>query len=252
MLKIHNVSKAFKNNDKSVNVLENINLFVEKQEILSLVGQSGCGKSTLLRIISGLEKASSGHVKLYDEIITKPSSSIGMVFQDPRLMPWLNVFDNIKLSILNDNKETQKFKINNTLKKVGLENAGDLWPRQLSGGMAQRVAIARALVQEPKVLLLDEPFSALDSFTKTNLHEHVKDLWSSLKITIVMVTHDINEATGMSDRILVLQKPVKNKISKNEIIKINQPRSSYKNDEYNELIKNCIFKTNNIQTAAFI
>ena len=252
MLKIHNVSKAFKNNDKSVNVLENINLFVEKQEILSLVGQSGCGKSTLLRIISGLEKASSGHVKLYDEIITKPSSSIGMVFQDPRLMPWLNVFDNIKLSILNDHKETQKFKINNTLKKVGLENAGDLWPRQLSGGMAQRVAIARALVQEPKVLLLDEPFSALDSFTKTNLHEHVKDLWSSLKITIVMVTHDINEATGMSDRILVLQKPVKNKISKNEIIKINQPRSSYKNDEYNELIKNCIFKTNNIQTAAFI
>jgi sulfonate transport system ATP-binding protein len=166
-------------------------------------------------------------------------------------MPWLNVFDNIKLSILNDSKETQKFKINNTLKKVGLENAGDLWPRQLSGGMAQRVAIARALVQEPKVLLLDEPFSALDSFTKTNLHEHVKDLWSSLKITIVMVTHDINEATGMSDRILVLQKPVKNKISKNEIIKINQPRSSYKNDEYNELIKNCIFNTNNVQAAAF-
>ena len=251
MLKIHNVSKAFKNNDKSVNVLENINLFVEKQEILSLVGQSGCGKSTLLRIISGLEKASSGHVKLNDEIITKPSSSIAMVFQDPRLMPWLNVFDNIKLSILNDNKETQKFKINNTLKKVGLENAGDLWPRQLSGGMAQRVAIARALVQEPKVLLLDEPFSALDSFTKTNLHEHVKDLWSSLKITIVMVTHDINEATGMSDRILVLQKPVKNKVSRNEIIKINQPRSSYKNDEYNELIKNCIFNTNNVQAAAF-
>jgi sulfonate transport system ATP-binding protein len=166
-------------------------------------------------------------------------------------MPWLNVFDNIKLSILNDNKETQKFKINNTLKKVGLENAGDLWPRQLSGGMAQRVAIARALVQEPKVLLLDEPFSALDSFTKTNLHEHVKDLWSSLKITIVMVTHDINEATGMSDRILVLQKPVKNKVSRNEIIKINQPRSSYKNDEYNELIKNCIFNTNNVQAAAF-
>ena len=97
MLKLHNISKAFKNNDKSVNVLQNINLVVEKQEILSLVGQSGCGKSTLLRIISGLEKASSGHVKLNDEIITKPSSSIGMVFHDPRLMPWLNVFDNIKL-----------------------------------------------------------------------------------------------------------------------------------------------------------
>ena len=241
MLNIKNVSKIFKNNQKTLKALQNTNLVINKQEIVSLVGQSGCGKSTLLRIIAGLEKTSSGQIKLNNKIITKPSSSISMVFQEPRLMQWLNVFDNIKLSILNDNVKTQRFKINDTLKRVGLENMGSLWPRELSGGMAQRVAIARALVQEPKVLLLDEPFSALDSFTKANLHEHVKHLWSSLKITIIMVTHDISEATTMSDRILILKKPDQNKIKNQEIVKIDQPRTSFSKDKYNEVIKNSIF-----------
>lgn len=241
MLNIKNVSKIFKNNQKTLKALQNTNLVINKQEIVSLVGQSGCGKSTLLRIIAGLEKTSSGQIKLNNKIITKPSSSISMVFQEPRLMQWLNVFDNIKLSILNDNVKTQRFKINDTLKRVGLENMGSLWPRELSGGMAQRVAIARALVQEPKVLLLDEPFSALDSFTKANLHEHVKHLWSSLKITIIMVTHDISEATTMSDRILILKKPDQNKIKNQEIVKIDQPRTLFSKDKYNEAIKNSIF-----------
>ena len=241
MLNIKNVSKIFNNNKKTLKALQNTNLVINKQEIVSLVGQSGCGKSTLLRIIAGLEKTSSGQIKLNNKIITKPSSSISMVFQEPRLMQWLNVFDNIKLSILNDNVKTQRFKINDTLKRVGLENMGSLWPRELSGGMAQRVAIARALVQEPKVLLLDEPFSALDSFTKANLHEHVKHLWSSLKITIIMVTHDISEATTMSDRILILKKPDQNKIKNQEIVKIDQPRTSFSKDKYNEVIKNSIF-----------
>ena len=241
MLNIKNVSKIFNNNKKTLKALQNTNLVINKQEIVSLVGQSGCGKSTLLRIIAGLEKTSSGQIKLNNKIITKPSSSISMVFQEPRLMQWLNVFDNIKMSILNDNVKTQRFKINDTLKRVGLENMGSLWPRELSGGMAQRVAIARALVQEPKVLLLDEPFSALDSFTKANLHEHVKHLWSSLKITIIMVTHDISEATTMSDRILILKKPDQNKIKNQEIVKIDQPRTLFSKDKYNEAIKNSIF-----------
>ena len=241
MLNIENVSKIFNNNHKTLKALQNTNLVINKQEIVSLVGQSGCGKSTLLRIIAGLEKTSSGQIKLNNKIITKPSSSISMVFQEPRLMQWLNVFDNIKLSILNDSVKTQRFKINDTLKRVGLENMGSLWPRELSGGMAQRVAIARALVQEPKVLLLDEPFSALDSFTKANLHEHVKHLWSSLKITIIMVTHDISEATTMSDRILILKKPDQNKIKNQEIVKIDQPRTLFSKDKYNEAIKNSIF-----------
>ena len=248
MLEISNISKIFKNNEKDVAALQKTNLLINDHEIISLVGQSGCGKSTLLRIIGGLEKASTGFIKLNNKIIKKPSSNIGMVFQDPRLMPWLNVYDNIKLSILNENKKQQKVKISKTLQKVGLENCEKLWPRELSGGMAQRVAIARALVREPKVLLLDEPFSALDSFTKTNLHQHVKELWASLKLTIIMVTHDINEATSMSDRILIIQKPEKKEDKNTKIININHPRSDLKNAKYNELIKNSIFKEPSIKT----
>jgi sulfonate transport system ATP-binding protein len=248
MLEISNISKIFKNNEKDVTALQKTNLLINDHEIISLVGQSGCGKSTLLRIIGGLEKASTGFIKLNNKIIKKPSSNIGMVFQDPRLMPWLNVYDNIKLSILNENKKQQKVKISKTLQKVGLESCEKLWPRELSGGMAQRVAIARALVREPKVLLLDEPFSALDSFTKTNLHQHVKELWASLKLTIIMVTHDINEATSMSDRILIVQKPGEKEDKNTQIININNPRSDLKNVKYNELIKNSIFKESSIKT----
>ncbi|MDA0762826.1 MAG: ABC transporter ATP-binding protein [Proteobacteria bacterium] len=248
MLEISNISKIFKNNEKDMAALQKTNLLINDHEIISLVGQSGCGKSTLLRIIGGLEKASTGFIKLNNKIIKKPSSNIGMVFQDPRLMPWLNVYDNIKLSILNENKKQQKVKISKTLQKVGLENCEKLWPRELSGGMAQRVAIARALVREPKVLLLDEPFSALDSFTKTNLHQHVKELWASLKLTIIMVTHDINEATSMSDRILIVQKPGEKEDKNTQIININNPRSDLKNVKYNELIKNSIFKESSIKT----
>ncbi|MDB4238930.1 ABC transporter ATP-binding protein [Alphaproteobacteria bacterium] len=247
MLEINNISKIFKNNEKDVAALQKTNLLINDHEIISLVGQSGCGKSTLLRIIGGLEKASTGFIKLNNKIIKKPSSNIGMVFQDPRLMPWLNVYENIKLSILNENNKQQKVKISKTLQKVGLENCEQLWPRELSGGMAQRVAIARALVREPKILLLDEPFSALDSFTKTNLHQHVKELWASLKLTIIMVTHDINEATSMSDRILIILKPDKKEDQNTQIININDPRSDLKNVKYNELIKNSILKEPSIK-----
>jgi len=243
MLEISNISKIFKNNKKDLAALQKTNLLINDHEIISLVGQSGCGKSTLLRIIGGLEKASTGFIKLNNKIIKKPSSNIGMVFQDPRLMPWLNVYDNIKLSILNENNKQQKVKISKTLQKVGLENCEQLWPRELSGGMAQRVAIARALVREPKVLLLDEPFSALDSFTKTNLHQHVKELWVSLKLTIIMVTHDINEATSMSDRVLIIKKTKPREIENSQIINMSYPRSEFKNIKYNQLIKKRILKS---------
>jgi sulfonate transport system ATP-binding protein len=243
MLEISNISKIFKNNEKDVAALQKTNLLINDHEIISLVGQSGCGKSTLLRIIGGLEKASTGFIKLNNKIIKKPSSNIGMVFQDPRLMPWLNVYDNIKLSILNENKKQQKVKISKTLQKVGLENCEKLWPRELSGGMAQRVAIARTLVREPKVLLLDEPFSALDSFTKTNLHQHVKELWASLKLTIIMVTHDINEATSMSDRVLIIKKTKPREIENSQIINMSYPRSEFKNIKYNQLIKKRILNS---------
>lgn len=243
MLEISNISKIFKNNKKDLAALQKTNLLINDHEIISLVGQSGCGKSTLLRIIGGLEKASTGFIKLNNKIIKKPSSNIGMVFQDPQLMPWLNVYDNIKLSILNENNKQQKVKISKTLQKVGLENCEQLWPRELSGGMAQRVAIARALVREPKILLLDEPFSALDSFTKTNLHQHVKELWASLKLTIIMVTHDINEATSMSDRVLIIKKTKPREIENSQIINMSYPRSEFKNIKYNQLIKKRILNS---------
>ena len=249
MLEISNISKIFKNNKKDLAALQKTNLLINDHEIISLVGQSGCGKSTLLRIIGGLEKASTGFIKLNNKIIKKPSSNIGMVFQDPRLMPWLNVYDNIKLSILNENNKQQKVKISKTLQKVGLENCEQLWPRELSGGMAQRVAIARALVREPKILLLDEPFSALDSFTKTNLHQHVKELWVSLKLTIIMVTHDINEATSMSDRVLIIKKTKPREIENSQIINMSYPRSEFKNIKYNELIKKRIFNENSAKAS---
>ena len=249
MLEISNISKIFKNNKKDLAALQKTNLLINDHEIISLVGQSGCGKSTLLRIIGGLEKASTGFIKLNNKIIKKPNSNIGMVFQDPRLMPWLNVYDNIKLSILNENKKEQKIKISKTLQKVGLENCEQLWPRELSGGMAQRVAIARALVREPKILLLDEPFSALDSFTKTNLHQHVKELWVSLKLTIIMVTHDINEATSMSDRVLIIKKTKPREIENSQIINMSYPRSEFKNIKYNELIKKRIFNENSAKAS---
>ena len=249
MLEISNISKIFKNNKKDLAALQKTNLLINDHEIISLVGQSGCGKSTLLRIIGGLEKASTGFIKLNNKIIKKPNSNIGMVFQDPRLMPWLNVYDNIKLSILNENKKEQKVKISKTLQKVGLENCEQLWPRELSGGMAQRVAIARTLVREPKVLLLDEPFSALDSFTKTNLHQHVKELWVSLKLTIIMVTHDINEATSMSDRVLIIKKTKPREIENSQIINMSYPRSEFKNIKYNELIKKRIFNENSAKAS---
>ena len=249
MLEINNVSKNFYNNQGMFNALHKTNLTINNHEIISLVGQSGCGKSTLLRIIGGLEKPSTGFIRLNEKIIKNPVSSIAMVFQEPRLMPWLNVYDNIKLSILNDDKKVQKIKIYKTLQKVGLENCNRMWPRELSGGMAQRVAIARALVREPKVLLLDEPFSALDSFTKTNLHQHVKELWASLKLTIIIVTHDINEATTMSDRVLIIKKTKPREIENSQIINMSYPRSEFKNIKYNELIKKRILNENSAKAS---
>ena len=207
MLNIENVSKIFKNNHKTLKALQDTSLVINKQEIVSLVGQSGCGKSTLLRIIAGLEKTSSGQIKLNNKIITKPSSSISMVFQEPRLMQWLNVFDNIRLSILSDSVKTQRFKINDTLKRVGLENMGSLWPRELSGGMAQRVAIARALAMHPEAILFDEPTSALDPELIGSVLQTIRSL-ANEGMTMVIVTHEINFARDVADRIIYMDKGI--------------------------------------------
>jgi sulfonate transport system ATP-binding protein len=185
--------------------LEGVDLSVGEHEIVSLVGTSGCGKSTLLRIVSGLDRPSAGQVALAGRRVDAPDADVAMVFQEPRLMPWLSVRENVRLALLDLPKGEQSARIAESLEKVGLTAFATALPRQLSGGMAQRVAIARALVRRPRILLLDEPFSALDSFTRLKLQDHLLSLWEDARFTMIFVTHDIEEAVSLSDRIVVMR-----------------------------------------------
>lgn len=206
MLEVRNVSKTFgRRQGQQNNALENINLTIDTSEIVSLVGTSGCGKSTLLRIISGLTQPSAGAVRLAGQTVTGPTPAAAMVFQEPRLMPWLSARENIRLALLHQPWRQQERLIDDALAKVGLSKFAAALPKELSGGMAQRVAIARALARKPSVLLLDEPFSALDSFTRQSLQDHLLGLWSALNITMVLVTHDVEEAVVLSDRVVSMQ-----------------------------------------------
>ena len=202
MLRIDHLHKRF---EDGFVALSGINVTVERGEIVSLVGTSGCGKSTLLRIVGGLDHATHGEVQIDQETVRAPRPEIGIVFQEPRLMPWLTVADNVKFGIDTLPKARQAELANEALAKVGLPGSAELLPRQLSGGMAQRVAIARALVTKPEILLLDEPFSALDAFTRLSLQDHLLQSWAYDRPTMIFVTHDIDEALVLSDRVLVLR-----------------------------------------------
>ncbi|WP_439514420.1 ABC transporter ATP-binding protein [Oceanibaculum nanhaiense] len=202
MLAIDSLAKHFPN---GVIALNDVDLAIDQSEIVSLVGTSGCGKSTLLRILSGLESASHGRVAIDGDAVSGPHPEIGMVFQEARLMPWLTVADNVRFALNGEDKPSQDRKIADVLAKVGLADFAQAYPRQLSGGMAQRVAIARALVRRPSILLLDEPFSALDSFTRLQLQDHLLELWREERFTMVFVTHDVEEAVALSDRIVVMR-----------------------------------------------
>lgn len=202
MLRIKNVYKRFKN---GFIALEDINLQIQPGEIVSLVGTSGCGKSTLLRIVAGLDQPTAGTVYIDNEPIAAPHPNVGIVFQEPRLMPWLSVWDNVQFGLGAVAPAKRKTLIAATLAKVGLTEFANALPRQLSGGMAQRVAIARALVTQPSILLLDEPFSALDAFTRMKLQDHLLHIWHDDRPTLVFVTHDLEEALVMSDRIIMMR-----------------------------------------------
>lgn len=205
MLKIERVSKQFNN---EFLVLQEIEIQINKGEIVSLVGTSGCGKSTLLRIISGLEHSTAGVVKIDDEIIVEPHPKVGVIFQEPRLMPWLNVWENVTFGfgkVSKSEKSEQALLTETLIDQVGLTEFSASLPRELSGGMAQRVAIARALVTKPSILLLDEPFSALDAFTRMKLQEHLLKIWEYDKPTMLLVTHDIEEALVLSDRMIMMR-----------------------------------------------
>lgn len=202
MLLLDGVGKTYPN---GVQALERFSASIQRGEIVSIIGGSGCGKSTLLRAIAGLDQATSGSIVLDHTAITAPHEKIGIIFQEPRLLPWLSVADNIGFGLSDLPTGLRREKVAQALARVGLSDKAKAWPRELSGGQAQRVAIARALVPQPEVLLLDEPFSALDAFTRRDLQDHLLDLWADTRPTLVLVTHDVDEAVVLADRVLVMR-----------------------------------------------
>lgn len=206
IIKLNNVSKIYHSKKKEFIALKDINLEVLNNEFVCVVGPSGCGKSTLLRMIAGLEEISSGEITMGDNIIKAPSAERGMVFQNYTLFPWLTVEKNIafglKLRKLPKNEIEEK--ITRYLKIINLEKFRNSYPKELSGGMKQRVAIARALANSPKVLLMDEPFGALDPYTKASMQILARKIWEEEKTTIVFITHDIDEAIFLADRLYIL------------------------------------------------
>jgi sulfonate transport system ATP-binding protein len=202
MLKLDRVGKTYPN---GVHALERFSAEILEGEIVAIIGGSGCGKSTLLRAIAGLDRATAGSVVLDDTPISAPHEKIGIIFQEPRLLPWLSVADNIGFGLGDRPRQERERRVVSALARVGLADKANVWPRELSGGQAQRVAIARALVPQPEVLLLDEPFSALDAFTRRDLQDHLLDLWADTRPTLVLVTHDVDEAVVLADRVLVMR-----------------------------------------------
>lgn len=203
-LVIANLSKIYKGYGRDVSALENICLRVERHEFVSIVGASGCGKSTLLRIIAGLDTDYTGTVALQGQRISGSALDRGIVFQEPRLLPWLTVQGNLAFALHKGSRRDKAAIIEKHLEMVGLAEFAKAYPGELSGGMAQRVAIARALVNRPKILLLDEPFGALDALTRLRLQKELLGIWEKEKTTMIMVTHDIEEAVYLGDRVVIM------------------------------------------------
>jgi NitT/TauT family transport system ATP-binding protein len=205
-LEVRQLCKSFSVQGKPITVLENIRLQLFPREFVCLVGSSGCGKSTLLNIVAGLIPPSSGKVLVDGKVVTGPGSDRGMVFQNYTLYPWLTVAQNVAfgLKLQKMPKVQQRERVAYYLNVVGLSQFANAYPKQLSGGMKQRVAIARALANEPTVLLMDEPFGALDAQTKEQMQQFLLELWEKTHISILMITHDVEEAIFLSQRIYVM------------------------------------------------
>jgi NitT/TauT family transport system ATP-binding protein len=206
ILTVSKLHKNFETDGNTMVALKDINFSTHRREFLCVVGPSGCGKSTLVRILAGLEEHSAGDVLLLGQPVTGPGSDRGMVFQGYTLFPWLTVRKNVMFGLevnghgkLESDREAMQW-----LQLVGLEKFADAYPHQLSGGMKQRVAIVRALANQPRILLMDEPFGALDAQTRCRMQAHLLEIWRKIDITIVFITHDLDEAIFLADRILVL------------------------------------------------
>ena len=224
IMETRNLFKEFPTSSgKNQIVLKDISFQVHQREFLSIIGPSGCGKSTLIRILAGLETATSGEILLDGKPVVAPGAERGMVFQKYTLCPWLTVCRNVMFGLesIGKDRDTAENIALQWLDIIGLARYADYYPGQLSGGMQQRVAIARALAPQPRVLLMDEPFGALDAQTRTQMQNYLLEVWRNIDITIIFVTHDLDEAVYLSDRILALKA---NPGEINELIEVPLPR----------------------------
>jgi len=223
ILEIRNVSKKFVSKNKEILAVDNITFNVRYNEFLSIVGPSGCGKSTVLRMIAGLEKPTSGEILMEGKKIEGPGAERGLVFQQYTLLPWRNVLDNVAFGLeIRGLPKKERYEIaKRFIKMIGLEGFEEAYPYELSGGMQQRVAIARTLANDPKIVLMDEPFGALDTQTRTILQHELLKIWEKEKKTVLFVTHSVDEAVYLSDRVIVMTaRPGRIK----DIISIDLPR----------------------------
>ncbi|MBD2181163.1 ABC transporter ATP-binding protein [Aerosakkonema funiforme] len=228
ILEIENVSKLYATPKGPYTVLEDVNLTVYEGEFVCVIGHSGCGKSTLLNMVAGFNKPTDGEVRLRGSRITKPGPDRMMVFQNYALLPWKTAFDNVYLAVKAAHRNKSKLEkmtiTRQHLELVGLTEAAHKRPSQLSGGMKQRVAIARALAMRPEILILDEPFGALDAITKEELQEELLQIWRQNRVTVLMITHDIDEALFLADRVVMMTNGPHAKIGEIVEVPFSRPR----------------------------
>jgi nitrate/nitrite transport system ATP-binding protein len=209
LLKLERVAKSFQRGSQTTEVLRNVDLTVERGEFISIIGHSGCGKSTMLNLIAGLTRVTSGVVLLENKEVNAPGPDRAVVFQNHSLLPWLTVYENVRLAVdkVFSGKKSRAERhdwVMHNLALVQMTHATDKRPGEISGGMKQRVGLARALAMEPKVLLMDEPFGALDALTRAHLQDSIMAIHGQLKNTVIMITHDVDEAVLLSDRIVMM------------------------------------------------
>jgi len=234
ILEMKNAGKTYSQNGRAIEALRGASLRVKKGEFVCLIGASGCGKSTLLRMVAGFEAATHGDVLMWGMPISGPGPGRGMVFQDYGLFPWLNVRDNIGFGP--KSRGRTKAEIRETTDRftelIGLQNFADVYPHQLSGGMKQRVAIARVLANDAEIVLMDEPFGALDAMTRERLQDELVEIWSRTGLTVIFVTHSIEEAIFLADRVVVMS-PGPGRIDNEYLIDLPRPRD-IASPEFNE------------------
>ncbi len=248
MMSFEKLEKVFESSDGSHQALADINVDVRRREFVALVGASGCGKSTLIRIAAGLESASAGRVMVTGREVSSPGPDRGMVFQQFSLFPWLTVKENVMfgLSSQRHSRATCEQIASQWIGLIGLTDFTNHYPAQLSGGMQQRVAIARALAPSPKVLLMDEPFGALDPHTRARMQGYLLDIWANMDITVLFVTHDLEEAVLLADRVLVLAPNPGRVVG---CVDVPVPRREDGRDRYDAVFKSTVAKIESLSSV---